>query len=231
MWRNNSRKSCSQVFGTVILVAALAVAARATTITIESGAASGTTLDAAGAIPAIDISPHPDWDPAAPQWVSDTANTGDPGDPGFVVKPNGAAAFYHNFVLPIGEPILLSADLMVWADDTTNVILNGTEIFPASTGPFPTCSADPIGCLATTKGVFGFADLAPYLNLEGANQLVFNVEQANLVAFGLAYRGSFETDQRIIPPEVPEPASVVLVGAGMLLIGVLQKRRQTNRKP
>lgn len=215
--------------GGIFLMALLVVSAQATSITVESGAANGTTLDAAGAIPAIDITPNAAWDPAAPQWVSDTANTGDTSDPGFVVRPNGAVSFYHSFLLPIGEPLLVSANLMVWADDTSSVELNGTEIFSASAGPFPTCSLNPIGCLETTKGVFGLADLEPLLNLEGANQLVFNVEQANLVSFGLAYTGSFETSQRITPADTPEPASVILVGAGILLLGVVRKQLQAKR--
>jgi PEP-CTERM motif len=206
----------------------------ATPITLESGATTGTTLDAAGTLPAIDITPHPNWDPNAPQWVSDTANTGDLTDPNFVVRPSGVASFYHSFSLAAGEPLLSSASLTVWADDTTNVILNGTEIFAASTGPFPLCSQVPIGCLDSTRQVFGSAELAPLLNLEGGNLLEFQVLQSlRLVSFGLAYTGSINTLPPAAPPppdpnEVPEPATVLLVGVGVCITALRRNRSRAQ---
>jgi hypothetical protein len=225
------------VFLGVVCFLSISVApVEATLITLESGATDGTTLDAAGTLPAIDVAPNPNWDPNAPQWVSDTANSGDNTDPNFVVRPAGAASFYHSFSLAAGEPLLSSASLTVWADDTTNVILNGTEIFAASTGPFPLCSQDPIGCLDSTRQVFGSAELAPFLNLEGVNLLEFQVLQSlRLVSFGLAYTGSFNTLPPAAPPvappdpnAVPEPATGLLVGVGVCIAAVRRRRSRAQ---
>lgn len=216
------------IAGLASLLPALIPQAVGSLITVDSGATTpanlGTTLDSAGTIAAINVTPNPGWDPAAPQWVSDTANTGDPGDPNFVALPSGWSTFYHTFTLDPGEFNLLAANLTVWADDTANVVLNGTEIFAASVGPFTTCSSVAIGCLSTTKGVFGFADLAPFLNLGGVNQLEFNVFQATQrVSFGLAYSGSFETED-LPDTEVPEPGTAFLLGAGICAATLLRKR-------
>jgi hypothetical protein len=141
----------------------------------------------------------------------------------------GTTPFFHSFLLPSGEDILLDASLEVWADDTAAVWLNGGLVYSNFAGPFDVaCSSTPIGCLATTKGVFGAIDVAPFLNLGGANLFQFDVFQApTLSATGLAYTARFDTTAAE-PPGVPEPATMMLVGFGLLSVALAQRRKRQS---
>lgn len=196
----------------IIAACALVIGAQAGTVILDSSAA-GTTNNSGH--PTLDIDPNPAWATALPGsfWISD-GNTGDPGDPGYTVVPNGTTVlFSESFFL---NAPATGGTLSVMADDTTSVIVDGTTIFAADTSPaggFPTCSAQPIGCLTSTREDFTFADLSPYLK-SGNNTIQFDVYQENKESFGLDYAGSISTGQ------VPEPGSLLLLGGGLLLIGL-----------
>jgi hypothetical protein len=208
---------------TILIIAACtwAMGAQAGTVILDSSAASTTNNSGH---PTLDIDPNPAWAAALPGsfWISD-GDTGDPSAPGYKVVPNGTTVlFSESFFL--NAPVT-AATLSVMADDTTSVIVNGITIFAADTSPadgFPTCSSQPIGCLTSTREDFTFADLNPYLK-SGSNTIQFDVYQENKVSFGLDYAGSISTGQ------VPEPASLMLLGGGLVLIGLASRLSTKSR--
>jgi hypothetical protein len=188
-------------------------AAKADTITQIYSSATTTTNNSATqglpkAGPTINIDQHPSW--SAPlsgsNWVS-FSTTGNPSDANFYTVPNGTAVtFAESFVL---SGTITSAFLNVLADDTTSVVLNGTQIYgPDLTGPYPTCSITPIGCLNSTEGTFNSAALLPYLQ-DGMNTISFTVYQEGGSSYGLDYAGAITT-------KTPEPGTMLLLGAGVV---------------
>lgn len=202
---------------TLLLIPVLAAVANASVITLDSSAT--TTYNDSG-MPTINIDPHPAWAPAltGSNWVS-VLPTGDPRDCGYVVVPDGFTVdFSQNFYL---NGTATGATLSVMADDTTSVILNGKLIYGAADpkAGFPTCSSAPIGCLNSTMKTFNFADLQSSLR-SGENTITFGVVQKHGASYGLDYAGS------VTSSTVPEPASMLLIGAGLVGVAVLQRRRR-----
>jgi hypothetical protein len=164
----------------------------------------------------VAISKHPGW--ANPydstSWVS-YANTGDPGSPGYTVTPNGQViSFYDSFFLPSATDV--TGWLRVMADDSAGVYVNGFLLMPEASqigNPYSTCSNTPIGCLDSTAVVL---DITPLLQ-QGNNSLLFNVAQRNGSSLGLNYFGEVN--------QVPEPASMVLIGTGLLGIAARARKR------
>lgn len=187
----------------LILASGCIMTAKADGVSLSSSAAA-TTNDSGSATQ--NIIGNVDW--AAPladsSWVS-FANTGDTSDPGFVLEPNGTSAtFSQTFNL---SGTVTDATLDVLADDTASVFLNGNQIFPSNTGN--------IGWLSSTEGMFGMAQLAPYL-VDGTNTISFVVTQNGGSSYGLDYAGVIST---------PEPGSLALLGSGLFgLIGIGRRK-------
>ena len=168
----------------------------------------------------IAISQHPGW--ANPydstSWVS-YANTGNPSSPGYTVAPNGTVvSFYDSFFLPSATDV--TGWLRVMADDSSSVFVNGTLLMPEASSignPYATCSNTPIGCLDSTAVVL---DITPLLQA-GNNNLLFNVGQRAGSSLGLNYYGEVN--------QVPEPASMILIGTG--LIGIAARARKRYAAP
>jgi hypothetical protein len=164
----------------------------------------------------IAISKHPGW--ANPydgtSWVS-YGNTGDPGSPGYFVPPNGTVvSFYDSFFLPSATDV--TGWLRVMADDSTGVYVNGTLLMPEASqvgNTYGTCSDKPIGCLDSTAVVL---NITPLLQ-QGNNNLLFNVAQRHGSSLGLNYFGEVN--------QVPEPASMMLIGTGLLGIAARARKR------
>jgi hypothetical protein len=199
-------------------VSSMLTVAKADSVSVFSSAATTTNSTAS---PTQNIDTHPLWTGplAGSSWVS-YAPTGNPSDANFVTVPDGTAVtFTATFTL---TGTVTSAILNVLADDTANVVVNGTEIFPANlAGPYPVCSAIGIGCLASTQGTFTTSQLAPYLK-NGVNNIKFTVYQAGGSSFGLDYAGVITTSTT---STVPEPGTMLLLSTGLLTIAGAARKK------
>jgi hypothetical protein len=203
----------------LLCITFLAVAANATTIFVDSDA-SNTFNDSGHATVDLTGTLHPNsgWAAAldGSSWIS-YGSTGDAGDPGYINTPNGTIVIFTTQFILGGA--ITGANLTVLADDSTSVILNGNLLIAANTVPGSNCAGHPIGCLTSTEGVFTFAQLAPFL-VDGTNTLAFGVQQVAFSSFGLDFAGNVDTGG-----STPEPATVGLIGAGLVAFATLRRRK------
>jgi hypothetical protein len=168
------------------------------------------------------INPHPAWQPnGLGKWIS-YANTGEPGT---VSPPNQSdingtptAIFHEDFVLGgIGN-----GSFTVWADDTTRVLLVGPggedllkEANPVQDGA---CASGPIACQPLEGFTINLTNL-----IAGNYTIEFETYQRGGGPFGLMYEGSISYDEG--QTGVPEPGTYALMGAGLLGLGFLRRKK------
>jgi hypothetical protein len=179
----------------------------------------------------VAITPDPAWQPnnsgasAGAFWVS-FANTGNGGatvpNTGGVTHAQATELFIVH--IPAG---FASLSLIVWADDTAGLSLNGGATYLASdtagaSAPNPVqgtnCAAGGLTCTAGGGAHFTI----PLGGL--AADLEFDVFQRQGGPFGLLYAG----DLALAP--VPEPATMLLVGSVLAAAGVVSRRRLQKNK-
>jgi hypothetical protein len=154
------------------------------------------------------------WAPAVggnSSWVSFDPNSGPTGGN---VDPNATYTYTTTFTAQGGSYNII---LTVLADDTTNVVLNGTTqlIAAGNVGNDTHCSDNVPSCLQT------FTFTASNVNLlAGLNTLTFGVEQTGLVYQGLDFSGTLSQTSPI-----PEPSTLMLLGTGLIgSAGALMRR-------
>jgi len=143
------------------------------------------------------------WDPNSGPTGGETSGAGCTATPCTTYDANGTYTYQASFTTTGG---VYSGSITVLADDTTNILLNGTSILPeGSIGTDLHCSVGEPNCEMTDTISLGSS--TPGFNSDGVNLLQFVVEQTGSIYQGLDYSGSVST--------VPEPNSFLLLGTGL----------------
>lgn len=168
------------------------------------------------------IVPNDGWAAALPgsSWVS-YDNTGKPFAQGFHFTANNyVLSFFELLAVP---EVPVAATLTYRADDSAALYINSVLVraeAPQAGNTYYTCSDFAVGCLVQTEVTL---DIASYL-VQGANTLRFDVAQRGGWSFGLNYSGSVEYQPQNDEPDVPEPATYALIGAGLLAAGLCRRK-------
>jgi hypothetical protein len=165
----------------------------------------------------VDLNPEtPTWNAALPNssWVGVNANAG----PQSTSNPEyGYYDFQSTFTAANGS---YAGSLTVSADDTVEVLLNGSVIIPfGALGSDGHCADNVPNCSAT--------DTVNIAAVSGTNTLDFVVEQAGSGPYlGTADPSGLDFSGSLAP--TPEPNSLILLGTGLFgAAGMLVRKRQS----
>jgi hypothetical protein len=212
------------LIGISLSVAGIAGTAQATLIDIVSEAGTSCTYESgsglAGTCTTETITPHGLWqsnDPVVPGYGGVWVSYADTGINGSTVAPtSGDAIFSITETFTVSESSLL--DFWIWADDTADLFLDGTQVFSANFAQ-NICANGQIGC-----------EPGEYFNLNqivgaGTHEITMSVYQIGTGTtnasnpFGVLYSGRVST-------AVPEPGTLALFGIGLLGIGAAGRRKK-----
>jgi hypothetical protein len=196
-----------------LLILGLALGCQAAVITFASDVSATETnlVDGTNEV----VTPHAAWKTptATRKWIS-YANTGI--GAGSFSPANGTYTFKETFILPISSSF--SGWLDVWADDTVEVILNGTNIKAGNYIPDNACASGPPSC-EPTEGAHIILSGLPLV--QGVNTLQFDLKQLWDGPSALMYEGEITA--------TPEPGTMgmmILAGLGLVGLGKIHRKRQ-----
>jgi hypothetical protein len=188
----------------------LAPQAHAVVIDILSEGTAADPNEFNGVGPNVLITPVGAWAAALPAgWVSYDAAGGAAG--GVSPSDGTVVIFTQLFTLPFGTN---TGSVTVWADDTAQVYVDGLLAFAFNPVQDGACADGPIGCEPGEGGVISLSGL-----LAGPHALTFHVKQVAGDGYGLLYSGSVES------APVPEPATLMLLGVGLAVLGARFRKR------
>lgn len=180
----------------------------------ESNNKTGTT---------IAIAKHPAWaDPLqGSSWVS-YGITGDPSAAGYFAPTNGTVVAFSDTFKVKGK--IADGTLSFMADDTASLFVNGhlvAAMAPPAGNTYATCSDTAPGCLTKTAET---VNIAPFLQ-QGKNTLTFDVAQIAGWSYGLDFTAKIDASRPSSPSETPEPASLAMMGTGLVALGFIGRRK------
>lgn len=196
---------------------------RADVIDLDSGAGLQTNLPG---IETVTVTPDPLWQPNNPQ------NPGDPNDTSAVWISDGESGYGDSQFQPYEgtTPVVTVIDnfqsgqgllqLNVWADDTADVILDGTYLAYAKFTQ-SICSGQPIGCRPQDDGQFSVPLTAGNHELEFVMYQVGTGSDTTSNPFGLLFTGT-------APSPVPEPATALPLACALIGLGLAFRRKRNT---